>query len=209
MKLYAPSRISRRLGEKFFFKAERDQSPKSAMVRRPYPPGMHGKRRRRPTSSEFGAELQEKQKVRFLYGLSDVTLKNYATRSSRARDKTKTQALLEMLERRVDNVVFRLGLAPSRRIARHLVSHGHIALNGKPIKTPSILVKPGERVSIRESSRRIPVFEGLEIRLKKYQAPEWLTINPAEGAGEIKRLPTESDNLISYNLSKVIEYYSR
>lgn len=208
MRLFAPSRISRRLGERFFFKAERDSSTKSVMVKRPYPPGMHGKRRRRALS-EFGTELQEKQKIKYLYGLSDAQLKKYVREASRSKGKTKTQSLLEWLELRLDNVVYRLGFALSRRIARHLVSYGHIALNGKAAKTASILLSPGDRIAIRESSRPLTIFEGLAIRLKKYQPPAWLSMNYETMEGSVLRLPSEEDHLISQNLSKVIEYYSR
>jgi small subunit ribosomal protein S4 len=208
MKLYTPSRVARRLGERFGFKAERDFTQKSVAVRRPYPPGMHGKRRSRGLS-EFGAELAEKQKIRFLYGVSDTVLKRYVREAGRAKNKTKTQALLEILEQRLDNVVYRLGLVPSRRIARQVVSHGHIFLNGKRMKIPSASVKVGDRVKLREASRALQIFEGLAVRLKKIQPPEWLIVLPEELAGEMKRLPAESDNLISQNLSKVIEYYSR
>ncbi|MEK7465123.1 MAG: 30S ribosomal protein S4 [Patescibacteria group bacterium] len=203
-----PSRISRRLGEKFFFKAERDSSPKSAMVRRPYPPGMHGKRRRR-SASEFGAELAEKQKIRYLYGLSDAALARVIREASRVRGRTKTQALVELLERRLDNVVFRLGLAPSRRIARHLVSYGHITVHGRRVRSPGLLVRPGDQIGIRPESRGGGLFEGLASRLKKHEPPAWLLLRHAEEAGEVKRLPQEADELLTYNLSKVIEYYSR
>ena len=209
MKLYTPSRISRRLGERFFFKAERDSSPKSASVRRPYPPGVHGKRRGRRGFSDFGVRLQEKLKVRYLYGLSDTVLKKYVRRAERAAKKTKGQALLEMLETRLDNAVYRLGLAPSRRVARQLVSHGHILLNQKSVRTASHLVRPGDRISIRESSRHSPVFEEVQLRLKKYQPPEWLALMAEEAMGEVKRFPLEADRLISQNLDRVIEFYSR
>ncbi len=208
MKLYTPSRVSRRLGEKFFFKAERDATPKSAMIRRPYPPGMHGKRTRR-SSSEFAVELAEKQKIRYMYGLSDKTLRKYTREAARAKGKTKTQAVFEFLERRLDNVVYRLGFAPTRRIARQIVSHGHILLNGKAARTPSILVKTGDTVAIKESSRKAQTFENLGLRLKKYQPPGWLSFKSEELDGEIKRMPTEGDAFITQNLSKVIEYYSR
>ena len=124
------------------------------MVRRPYPPGVHGKRRGgRGGSSEFGTELKEKQKVRYTYGLSDAQLKKCVQSTLRLRGKTRTQALLEMLERRLDNVVFRLGFASSRRIARQIVSHGHIRVNNKAVRSPSRLLRPGEVVTIREPSR--------------------------------------------------------
>ena len=210
MKLIMPSRISRRLGERFFFKAERDAMQKSAMIRRPYPPGMHGKKRRR-TGSEFALELAEKQKVRHCYGITNTALGNYvreATRMAR-RNKTKTSALLGLLEYRLDNTVHRLGLAASRRIARQMVGHGHIFVNGRRATIPSRALRPGDRIHVREASRGMQIFEGLAIRLKKYQPPEWLRVDAEKAEGEIARMPLESDNLISYNLSKVIEFYSR
>ncbi len=206
MKLITPSRISRRLGGRFFFKAERDATPKSAEVRRPYPPGAQGKKSRRG-SSEFGAELAEKQKIRYLYGLSDSALKRYVRMSQRT--KAKTQVLSELLERRLDNVVFRLGLALSRRIARQVVSHGHIAVNGRTVRIASSLVASGDRISVREASRGLALFSGLPLRLKKHQAPDWLLITSTDGSGEVKRMPREEDNPTPHNVSKVIEYYSR
>lgn len=206
MKLITPSRISRRLGGRFFFKAERDATPKSAEVRRPYPPGIHGKRRRRGFS-EFGGELAEKQKIRYLYGLSDSALKKYVRMSQRAR--AKTQVLSELLERRLDNVAYRLGFVPSRRIARQVVSHSHITVNGHTVKTPSFLVKNGDRIGIREASRSLPIFSGLPLRLGKHPAPDWLLITSTDGSGEVRRMPREEDNPMPYSLSKVIEYYSR
>lgn len=208
MKLYTPSRISRRLGEKFFFKAERDATAKSAMVRRPYPPGMHGKRRSRGIS-EFGVELREKQKVRYLYGLSDTVLKRYVSGTKKSGAKTRTQALLEMLECRLDCIVYRLGFAPSRRIARQIVSHGHILVNGAKVRTPSRWLRPGDAVAVAETSRAKAIFESLALRLKKYQPPDWLELDAEGWSGKMKHKPKESDNIITQNLNKVIEYYSR
>src|SRR3989344_3772252 len=165
MKLYTPSRIARRLGERLPFKAERDASPKSAMVKRPYPPGMHQQRRGRGLS-EFGIALKEKQKVRYLYGVSDRGLKLVVEKANRATDMTRTEALVALLERRLDSVLFRMGLAASRRIARQAISHGHVLLNNKRVRTPSITVRAGDTVSIRPASRDIHPFQGLTVRLK-------------------------------------------
>lgn len=211
MKLIMPSRVSRRLNERFFFKVERDMTPKSAMARRPYPPGAHGKSRRRRAASEFGVELTEKQKVRYAYGISNAALKRTVARATRiaGRSKTKTQAMFELLERRLDNAVYRLGLAPSRRIARQVVGHGHIIVNERRVQAASRLVRPGDRIAIRSSSRANPTFEGLAIRLKKHQPPAWLSVDPEAVSGSVARLPTEADSPSSYNLSKVIEFYSR
>lgn len=210
MKLIRPSRISRRLGERFFFKAERDASPKSALVRRPYPPGMHGKKRRR-SASEFGLELAEKQRVRFLYGLSDNALKRYVREAARraGRSQTKTASLTALLERRLDSVTYRLGLAASRRIARQIVGHGHILVNGKRVRVPSRALSPGDRVSVIESSRAKPPFDGLAIRLKNHKPPAFLRLDPEAAEGEVVRLPLEGDALLTYNLPKAIEFYAR
>ncbi len=208
MKLYTPSRISRRLGEKFFFKAERDMTAKSAMVRRPYPPGVHGKRGSR-ASSEFGTELKEKQKVRYLYGISDKVLKKYVGKAAQARSGTKTEALYKSLERRLDNAVFRLGLAPSRRISRQMVSHGHLEVNGRPVRTPSIGLRPGDQVAVRQASRGKMIFEGLALKLKKHQPPSWLSLDVEAMSGAVQSLPSLEEDNSFQNLSKVIEYYSR
>lgn len=208
MKLYSTSRISRRLGERFLFKAERDASPKAAMVRRPYPPGMHGKRRSRGLS-EYGTELAEKQKIRFQYGLSDSALKRMVELATKNRGKTTTQALLELLESRLDNAVWRLGLAGSRRIAQHMISYGYIAINGKPAKIPSRLIRPGDIISVREPKRNRGIVAGLAVHLKNHTPPGWLELRPEEWTGTVKRMPSEEDGVLPMNLSKVIEYYSR
>lgn len=208
MRLPTSSKISRRLGEQFFFKPERDLSPKSAMVRRPYPPGEHSKARRR-ASSDFKADLVAKQKVRFLYGLTDRMLKTYVRQAGRKRGKGAGQVLGEILERRLDTVVFRLGMAASRRAARHLITYGHIAVNDRPVKRPAILLRPGDRVAVRDSSRSLLPFEGLEFRLKKHQPPPWLALDPVKLSGSLVRLPAEGDQFAGQHLGKVIGYYSR
>jgi small subunit ribosomal protein S4 len=208
MKLYIPSRIARALGERFFFKPNRDNSPKSAQIRRPYPPGMHGKRSRRG-GSEYGVSLAEKQKVRYLYGVSDSAMKRYVREAGRDRKKIKTEALMQLLERRLDNVAFRLGLAPSRRIARQLVSHGHITVNGKRVRTASFAVRPGEIVAIHESVKSGSQFAATALSLKKYDPPAWLAVDPELAQGSMKRLPATEDNTMFYNLDKIIEFYSR
>lgn len=211
MKLHNTSRISRRLGERFFFKAARDSSPKAAMVRRPYPPGMHGKARRR-SPSEFGISLREKQKVRFLYGLSDAALKRTVREARGAPGQTATHALVAGLERRLDNVVYRLGIAVSRRIARQLVAHGHILVNGRKVRIASYRVRAGDRVSVRPGSLGRPPLDDLSVRLAKHQPPVWLSLEAEEAtgpSGKVRALPGEDDGPTGQNLSKVIEYYSR
>lgn len=211
MKLYSTSKVQRRLGERLFLKAERDATPKSATARRPYPPGMHGSKRGRRGRglSEFGSTLREKQKIRFLYGLSDTQLKRYAKAAASSRKGSKTQALVERLERRMDSVVFKMGFSPSRRVARQLVSHGHILLNGRRVRSPSHFLRPGDRLTTREASRSHPWFAGLTVRLKNHQPPEWLEISAEEWSGRVKQLPTAGDEHALLDMSKVIEFYSR
>lgn len=208
MKLYSTSRIQRRLGERLFLKAERDASPKSAMARRPYPPGLHGSRRGRGLS-EFGLALREKQKMRFIYGISNAQLKRYAASRARSRKTSRTQALMELVERRLDSIVFRMGLAPSRRVARQMVSHGHFLLNGRRVRSPSCILRPGDRVSIREASRDHPVFAGLAVRLKKHQPPEWLEVSAEKMEGRMTKPPAAMDAQASLDIGKVIQFYSR
>lgn len=208
MKLYTPSRISRRLGERLALKAERDASSKSAMVRRPYPPGMHQQRRGRGPS-EFGLSLREKQKVRYTYGLSDSGLRRAVAAAGRVAGKTKTEALHVLLERRLDSVLFRMGMVASRRIARQTISHGHVLLGGRRVRTPSILVKPGSVASIRPESRALDPFQGWENRLKNAAPPPWIRVEPAEWRGTVERLPDAPDPAIAPDVSRVIEFYSR
>src|SRR3989344_4213015 len=192
MKLYPTSRIVRRLGERLILKAERDASPKAAMARRPYPPGMHQQRRGRGLS-EFGISRKVKQKMRYLFGLSDGGLKRAVGAASRTPHKTRTEALVELLERRLDSVLFRMGFAASRRIARQAISHGHVFLDGKRVRTPSILVKPGHVVSIRPASRAAQHFQGWENRLKNAEPPAWLSVEPAEWRGTGEECPGGED----------------
>lgn len=203
-------KIERRLGERLFLKGERSFSPKAGVARRPYPPGQHGKRKTgRGGFSEFGQQLKEKQKVRRIYGLSDRMLKKYFVLSRKSRAKPTDENLAEFLERRLDNVVFRLGLALSRSIGRHMVSYGHITVNGKRVKQPSFTVKPGDIVSITGTSGNPGIFQDLEERMKKYSLPAWLEMDPEKHAGKIKYVPTLQDISNQQNMSLVVEYYSR
>ncbi|KKS06360.1 MAG: 30S ribosomal protein S4 [Parcubacteria group bacterium GW2011_GWB1_41_4] len=143
-------RKSRALGENLFLKAERSASQKSAMVRRAYPPGMHGKRRR--TLSEYNMQLREKQKLRFFYGLQEKRMKDYAELARKSRKISASEFLFRVLELRLDSALFRSGLALSRSVARQVVSHGHLMLNGRKVNVPSISLKLGDEVYLREGS---------------------------------------------------------
>lgn len=209
MKLYAPSKISRRLGEKLFLKPERDLTPKSAMARRPYPPGVHGRRVRRRAPSDYGVLLREKQKVRFAYVITDSVLAKYARQALSGGGQNPAERLLHLLERRLDSILYRLGFALSRLQARHLVSYGHVTVNSKPARIPSRQLKPGDRVQIRESSRHQPFFQERAIRLKNSEPPSWLALQRERFEGEVLRLPKLEDQLTNADLNQVLEYYSR
>jgi len=198
---------SRAARTKLFLKGERDLSPKGALTRRPYPPGMHGAKHQR-AKSEFGAQLLEKQKVKWVYGVLERQFKRYVNEAQRHRGLTAL-VLAQMLEKRLDNVVYRLGFAPSRSAARQLVGHGHITVNGKKVSTPSYSVRSLENVGIREQSRSKRVFSELPVRLKKYTPPSWLALDREDAEGKIIGEPSLEEAGIPANMQKIIEFYSR
>ena len=183
-------------------------SAKCAMVRKPYPPGQHGKTaNRRPT--EFGSQLAEKQKIRMIYGIREKQFKRYFDLASKKRGVTP-EIMVELLERRLDNVVFRLGLAPTRSAARQLVSHGHILVNGHKANSPSFSVKTGDAVDIKESSKTKKIFANTRTILKKFQVPKWLEIDKDKLSSKVVSLPDkEITSGIPVDISKVLEFYSR
>ena len=195
----------RRAGQKLLLKGERCFTPKCAMIKKPYPPGLHGKKRR-PAPSEYGAQLAEKQKLRRIYGIGERQLKKYFKEADQSKGVT-TDLLLTKLERRIDNVVFRLGWAESRAKARQIVSHGHISLNNRRIDIPSIIIKKGDKIRIKKSSLAKPLFKDLEIRLKKVKLPIWLSSDKLEAV--VRSLPDRQDIEIPVDLQMIVEYYSR
>jgi small subunit ribosomal protein S4 len=166
----AKCRICRRLGVKLFLRGEKCLSPKCPMVKRPYPPGLPGKRRKSPPS-EYKKELIEKQKLRYWYGLSDRQLKKYVKEVLEKRGKVEdvSTLLIQNLEKRLDNVVYRLGFAVSRDQARQLVSHKFFLVNGKPVNIPSFSLKVGDTVSLKPQKLKKAIFKDLKERLKKHQ----------------------------------------
>lgn len=200
-------KVERRLGEKLLLKGDRCSGPKCAMTRRNYPPGIHGRRRRRGLS-EFGELLQEKQKVRFLYGLDDHEIEGYVKKAQQ-RAGLFSVNFLSLLERRLDNAVFRLGLAASRRIARHLVSYRHVTVNGKTVSIPSYQVKKGETIGIREASQKSPLFAELDAKLKKYEPPKWLRLEKEKRQGIVTGIPEADDAQLTLDVAKIKEFYMR
>lgn len=201
-------KVERRLGEKLFLKGERCAGPKCAFTRRSYPPGTRSRKARRRGLSEYGTALKEKQKIRFSYGLDDKTLERYVKEAA-SRPGIFNSSFLAILERRLDNVLFRLGLAISRRIARQAVSHGHVLVNEKRVTVPSYRVKVGDTVSFREQSLKSPFYIDLEARLKKYEAPKWLSLDKSKKTGRIIALPDTEDAGTTVEIMKIKEFYSR
>lgn len=200
-------KVERRLGEKLFLKGDRCVGPKCAFTRRSYPPGLHGKRRRRG-SSEFGELLRAKQRVRFVYGLDDRDIKRY-TKDAESKSGVFSSNFWQMLESRLDNAVFRLGFAPSRRSARQIVSHGHVTVNGKAAKIPSLRLKKGDIVALKEKSLGLSVFSDLESRLKKIEIPAWLSFDQAKKTAKVLSAPEGGEMEINFNATKIKEFYSR
>jgi small subunit ribosomal protein S4 len=195
----------RSLGTKLLLKPTRCASPKCATVRRPNKPGLHGKRRRGQLS-EFGQQLAEKQKIKFSYGVRDIYLEKIFRKAEKNTEATGDRIMI-LLEERLDNVVFRLGFAPSRSVGRQLVGHGHIALNGKKTTAPSCAVKVGDIISIHPPSKDHPVFKDLADSLKNYQPPEWLSVDPDKLEGKVVSEPKNLD--IMFNVNLVVDYYSK
>lgn len=198
----------RRRGEKLFLKGERCFTPKCAIVKRPFPPGLHGKRRR-GEGSEFGKQLNEKQKIKNIYGVLEKQFKNYVLAAMREKGDNR-ENLTRKLEMRLDNVIFRLGFARSRQAARQITSHNHILVNGRRVNIPSYAVKIGDIISLREKSRTSPMLKDLKIILKKYSAPSWLSLDKEKLEGKVSALPAIEDfGKDLTGIGMIIEFYSR
>lgn len=179
------------------------------MIRRPYPPGIKGKRR---TSglSEYGKELREKQKLKFWYGLDEKQFKNYVKEILARRGKEDAEAaLIKKLESRLDNVIFRLGFADSRLQARQMVSHGHFQVNSRKVNYPSYQVKKGDLISISPSSLKKNIFQNLKTKIKKHNPPSWLELDKEKLEAKVKGLPSLEEAAPPAEISAVFEYYSR
>jgi small subunit ribosomal protein S4 len=203
-------KLCRREGEKLFLKGQRCFTPKCAFERRGFPPGDHGRdaqfRRRRV--SDYSRQLREKQKARRIYGITEKQFRRYYHAALQRRGVT-AENLLEMLERRLDNVVFRLGFAESRPHARVLVTHGHFNVNGRRTDIPSMLVKPGDQIAVRDGSRTRAYFKGLPPVAETRTVPRWLERDLKELAGNIVHNPERQDIDASLHEQLIVEFYSR
>jgi small subunit ribosomal protein S4 len=165
-------------------------------------------RDRRSKSSDYSLQLREKQKMRRIYGVLESQFRRYFREALKRRGVTGAELLI-LLERRLDNVVYRLGFAPSRAAARQLITHAHLNVNDHPINIPSYLVKPGDKISVREASRKLKYFKELAADKEDVQTPNWLTVDRATLTGFVNALPKREDIDVRLNEQLVVEYYSR
>jgi len=200
-------RLCRREGLKLFLKGDRCYSNKCAIERRSYAPGMHGQNRGKKPS-EFGLQLREKQKARRVYGVLERQFRGYFDKATRQKGMTG-ENLLRLLERRLDNVVYRLGFAASRAEARQMVTHGHITVNGKRVNIPSYLVNVGEVISIKESSRDIPRIKEMAEIIKDRTVPAWLSLDVNTLSGTVIKLPAREEIQVPIEEQLIVEKYSR
>ncbi len=201
----AVCRLCRREGMKLYLKGEKCYAEKCPVHKRPAPPGMHGVSRRK--LSEFGVRLREKQKLRRIYGVQETQFKTYFKRAATAKGVTGTR-LLQLLETRIDNVVYRMGLAASRYEARQMVAHGHLAVDGKKVTTASYQLRPGQTVGASDPAGVHPRMKELAA-LPGRKAPSWLEFDPAQMKARVLALPAREEIDVPVQEQLIVEYYSR
>ncbi|TAJ28709.1 MAG: 30S ribosomal protein S4 [Nitrospirae bacterium] len=199
-------RLCRREGEKLFLKGTRCMTEKCAIERRSYPPGQHGQGRHR--ASEYSAQLREKQKLRRIYGLQERQFRGVFGRAER-RTGITGEHLLKLLECRLDNVVYRLGFASSRKEARQIVNHGHLLVNGRKTDIPSYTVKAGDIVEVRPRSREILSIQSALEAVEGRGIPAWLELDQAAFKGTVRGIPTKEEIVLPVNEQLIVELYSR
>jgi len=203
----ARCRMCRRAGMKLFLKGARCYTDKCAIERRAYAPGEHGKSRR-IKETNYGVQLREKQKARRMYGVLERQFRNYFEKAAESKGVTG-EVLLQMLERRLDNVVYRIGFAVNRNQARQLVRHGHFLVNGRKVVIPSFLVKQGDEVVVREKSRKLSIIvNSLEAR-KGQTTPDWLDLSIERLAGRVLNVPSRASIPTPVNEQLIVELYSK
>jgi len=200
----ADCRLCRREGAKLFLKGDRCLSKKCAMERRPVIPGVHPSSRKKPT--EYLTQLREKQKVKRAYGLLEKQFHAYYVEAERMKGKTG-ENMLSLLERRLDNVVYRMGMGSSRASSRQLVNHGHICVNGKRVTIPSYIVKVGDVISVKENKQKKAPF--VAVKETRVVAPKWLEFNPSKLEGKVTALPQRDDIDLNIEEHLIIELYSK
>ncbi|OAT81170.1 30S ribosomal protein S4 [Desulfotomaculum copahuensis] len=202
----AQCRLCRREGAKLYLKGDRCYTGKCAIDRRSYGPGMHGQSRKKV--SEYGVQLREKQKTRRIYGVLEKQFSNYFERAERQSGVTG-ENLLRLLERRLDNVIYRLGLASSRTEARQLVRHGHYTVNGRRVSIPSFLVRVGDVITVHEGSKESPRIKELLERAADKTPPAWLEYSAGQATGTVVALPARDQIDAPVQEHLIVELYSR
>ena len=203
----AQCKLCRREGEKLFLKGARCYSDKCAIERRAYAPGQHGQSRRRKVS-EYGLQLREKQNVRRMYGLLERQFHNYFKKAAQRKGITG-ENLLQLLECRLDNVVYRLGFAPSRRTARQLVRHRHFTVNGRTVDIPSYQMRPADVVQVRERSRKLDSVHASLRDAGRAEPMSWLRLDKAKLEGELLERPKRADIPVTAQEQLIVELYSK
>ena len=204
--LEASCKLCRREGTKLYLKGDRCYSEKCSFTRKGYPPGQHGRRRQKV--SEFGLQLREKQKARRIYGILERQFKRYFKEAERRKGITG-EILLQMLESRLDNMVYRIGLARSRADARQLIRHGHFLVNDHKVNIPSYLTKPGDVISVREKSRKSPFFKEMAEWGAGQGTVSWLEVDRENMSGKIIRFPSRDELDVPIAEHLIVELYSR
>ena len=202
-------KLCRREGEKLFLKGDRCFSQKCALERRAYAPGLHGRQAKfRRKESDYGLQLREKQKARRLYGVFERQFRRYFRQAQRRKGSAGINLLI-ILESRLDNVVYRLGLASSRAQARQFVSHGHFEVNGRKTNIPSFLVSAGDLIAVRENSKKVLHFKELAENLDGGRVPDWLSLDTKNLSGQVLNEPTREHVDVTLNEQLIVEHYSR
>jgi small subunit ribosomal protein S4 len=200
-------RLCRRERQKLFLKGTKCFTEKCPVERRGFPPGQHGQSRRTKIS-EYGVQLREKQKVRRMYGLMERQFRNYFEKARKQTGRTG-ETLVKMLERRLDNTVYRLGFAPSRKAARQLIGHGHFLVNDRPVDIPSYLLRPGDVIRVRDRSKQLDAIHASMKRMKDTAMLPWLTLDKAAMTGTFLNVPERADIPLNADEQLIVELYSK
>jgi len=202
----AQCRICRRESEKLFLKGDRCFTEKCAVERRQYPPGQHGQRRSK--ISDYGIQLREKQKVRKIYGVLEKQFRRYFHNAERKKGVTG-EVLLQLLERRLDNMVYRMGFAPNRTSARQLVNHGHFLVNGKRVNIPSYILQVGDMIEAKESIRDLDMVKDSLSKIEQRGIPSWVEIDFQVFRGKLLQIPSREDIQLPAQEQLIVELYSK
>ena len=206
-KILEQCRQCRREGEKLFLKGEKCYSQKCPIIRRTYAPGVHGLASARKKMSDYGIQLRAKQKVKRIYGILEEQFRNYYKKAESKQGRTG-EILLQLLEMRFDNIVYRMGFASSRRLARQLIKHGHFKVNGKKVDIPSFELKPGDKIEVKKSKQSNNYFKEI-IKRKTGEESSWLLVDLASLKGEVKGIPIREDLDPNINEQLIVELYSK